>query len=128
MASVYNVNQNNTYILSFDLVDEDGNAISLSALGTLLLTQYYYNSDLESSDKYHKDIINSRNNQDVKNANNVTVSSTGAVEWTLQQEDTVKLNPDTAEETHVCLFTWGWSGKQNSHEFFFNIRKIEYAV
>ena len=128
MASKYYLNENNCYVLTFNLQDENGTAISLASLGTLFCTQYYYNSELTTSDSYHLSTINSRYIQNIKNTNDVTVSATGTVTWEITKDDTVKLNSSTAQELHIALITWQWSGKQNSHEFYFYVNKVPYAV
>lgn len=131
MASIFNVNQDNAYYISFDLVDKGGDALTRSVLGTLYLTQYYYNSEVGSSDRYHLATINGRFNQVVfaggTGSMNVTVSAAATVGWTITQDDTPKLS-SSQEELHIALFTWQWGGLQNSKEFYFNVRKVNYAV
>lgn len=96
---------------SFSLVDENDAAILLADLATLTLKLYDVSTD---------GIINSRNAQNVLNANNVTVSSGGAVVWSIQHADNVIAgSPDRGTyETHIALFEWTWYGgaKYNSHE------------
>ena len=127
MAQEYRLNENNTYKITFNLVDENDDAIALSALGTFSCTLYYYNSDLTTSDPNHLATINNRLDQNIKNANNVTVTAAGAVTWYVQPDDNVKLNSGD-EELHIALITWNWSGKQNSDEFYFYVRKVPYAI
>lgn len=52
--------------------------------------------------------INSRSNQNVKNANNVTISTLGEVVWTIQAADnTIQGTLDDGEyETHIAMFVW----------------------
>jgi len=127
MSSTYHLDENNSYKLTFNLVDgTTGNSIALQQLGTLLCTQYYYNQELTDGDANHLATINNRFNQNVLNTNNFTVGTTGNVTWLVQPEDTEKLD-DGAEELHIALLTWLYSGKQNSHEFHFYIKQVEYA-
>ncbi len=127
-AKIFNVNQNNSYILSFNLVDENNVAIVEANIGTLILSYYYENANITTADKYHLATINSRSSQDVKDANNVVLSSTGTVTWTVLAADTIKLNSTTNEERHIAVFTWFYAtGKQNSVEIVFNVRKVQYA-
>lgn len=121
--------ENNTYIVTFSLDDESGNNITLSSLGSLLLTLYYYNPDVTTSDRYHLATINNRYNQNVKNANNVAITSGGTCTWTVQPEDNSKLDQSTDMELHVALFTWTYATtKKNSNELYIYVQKIQYAI
>lgn len=127
MASTYYLDENNSYRLTFNLVDgTDGSSILLAQLGTLICTQYYYNTDVTNGDPNHLATINSRYSQNIKNTNNFTVGTTGNVVWNVQPEDTTKLDAG-ARELHIALITWQYDGKQNSHEFRLYIRQLEYA-
>lgn len=127
MASTFYLDERNAYRLTFDLVDgTTGDPIIKAQLGTLLCTQYYFNPDLTVSDSKHLATINSRVSQDILDLNNFTVSTTGNVVWFVQPEDTTKLDAG-AQELHVALITWQYSGKQNSHQFLMYIRQLEYA-
>ncbi len=96
----YPIKEKQTGIYSFTMQDEAGNAIPAASLTSLTLTVYSVLSG---------DIVNSRNGQNVLNANNVTVSSQGVVTWTQQIADVTILNDALAEETHRCLFVFAWS-------------------
>lgn len=118
--------ENNTYYSTFNLTNRDDQPILLTAIGTFVLDMYYLNSRLKGSDRYHGRYINNRQNQNVKNANNVVVSTTGTVVWYMQPEDTQKLDQTTARELHVARFTWYYglpdgSRGRNSNETFFYI-------
>jgi len=127
MASTYYLDENNSYKLTFNLVDgTTGAAILLAQLGTLLCTQYYYNTDITTGDPNHLATVNNRYSQDVLNTNNFTVGTTGNVAWNVQSEDTTKLDTG-AQELHIALVTWQYNGKQNSHEFRLYIKRLEYA-
>lgn len=128
-SSSFFLDENNSYVVTFNLVDQDNSAIVLASLGTFQCTEYYYNPDIKTSDRYHLATINGRYNQDVKNANNITVSASGSVTWDLRPEDSAKLQANTDQELHLALFTWYWgsNSKQNSHEFNLYIRRVQYA-
>lgn len=127
MASTFYLDERNAYKLTFDLVDgSTGAAIAKQQLGTLLCTQYYINPELTTGDPNHLATINGRLSQNIKDANNFTVSTTGNVVWSVQPEDTIKLDSG-ATELHVALITWLYTGKQNSHQFLMYIRQLEYA-
>lgn len=125
---IFRINQNNTYKVTFNLVDEDGTAVPGTSLDTMTLTLYYYNPSETTKDKYHLDIINSRNDQLVLNANDVTVDANGLVTWYMQPEDNTKMNSSTEEEIHVALFVWTWdtAEKKNSLELYFKVRKVPF--
>jgi len=124
---IFRFRQANCYTITFWLKDEDGDRIYKAALGTLNLTLYYYNPDIGSSDRYHLATINSRYYQDVYDANDVTISTSGTIVWDVQADDNDKLDNSTEEELHVALFKWGWDGKSNSEEIYLNVEKVNYA-
>lgn len=105
------VKEETTAIYSAVLKDEDDLVIAGSQIDAITLT--YYN-------KEDGTIINSRSRQDVLNANNVTIDSSGNLEWILQPADTTIIStemPAGAYETHVGLFEWTWgTTKQGRHE------------
>lgn len=80
--------------------DEDGNGISSGSLDTLTLTLYQKDTD---------NYINSRNKQNVLNANGVTVDASGNLAWEMSPEDTQIVGSGNGE-IHVALFEWTWSG------------------
>lgn len=102
--SVFTVKESTTPIYTFSLVDEDGVAVLLTDLITLTLT-YYLVAD--------SSIINSRNNQNVKNVNGVTVSATSVVTWDLTTSDTAIIDAVTTKvgdkERHRALWTWTYT-------------------
>lgn len=109
MARAVRVSESNAYIVTFQLVDSSDANLALTSIATLTLTQYYHNPRLTTSDRYHLVTINNRDNQNVKNTNNVSISSTGLVTWYVRPEDTAKLNPNTKEELHIVRFLWNYS-------------------
>lgn len=56
------------------------------------------------------DIINSRDAQNILNANNVTVSAGGVVVYTMQPDDNVIVGAPAANkaESHGLQFRWTW--------------------
>jgi hypothetical protein len=88
--------------------DEDGNAIPSGSLDSLKLTLYVKGTDTH---------VNSRDAQNVLNANDVTVDAQGNLTWLLRPEDTV-MNGTGTSEVHVALFEWAWNGgtKAGKHE------------
>ena len=98
--------------------DEDGNALALADLATIVLTQYL---------KGHSStIINSRDNQDIKNANNVTIHATsGLLTWNLQTADTTYQGNSGIFETHVALIEWTVStGQDYKQEIEYHVQQV----
>jgi hypothetical protein len=102
------LNEETTGKYTAQLTDEDDNNIPLVSMSALTLTLYDFESGV---------IINLREDQDVLNANNVTVGSTGVLTWVLQPEDNPILDDNLDVEIHVALFQGVYSGgKQLKHE------------
>lgn len=99
------------------LLDETGTAVAGSIMSTATLTLY---------DERTKTILNSRNAQNVNNANNVTISDAGVVEWTMQPADNAIVNDRLPSEVHVAVFDFRWdSGTSRAvHEVKFLVKNI----
>lgn len=105
------VNELTSAVYRAQLVDEDEADLPLSAIVTITLTLYNFATGA---------IINSRNAQSVLNINGVTISSSGALEWTLAPADNPILDSTLEVELHIALFrvTFGVAGVGNSkHEY-----------
>jgi len=118
------VPEQTTPLYTATLVDESDVAIPLSSISTIALTYY---------DRRTGSIINSRNSQNVKNANNVTIHATsGLLTWELQVADTTFVTPasfsEDETEEHVALFEWtlsnGRRGKFTTRFFVTQIVKV----
>src|SRR4051812_43137329 len=105
---VFHLNELSSASYRGQIVDEDG--IGFGAIETLTLTLF---------DKVTQAIINSRDEQDVLNANGVSVDlSTGQLTWALIPADNVILDDTLRQEEHRARFTATWNGsnKQMQHE------------
>jgi hypothetical protein len=96
--------QGSTPALYFQIFKEDKHGrltkMLINELSTLTLTYFNYSTSAT---------INSRSNQNVLNTNNVTVSDTGEVKWSLQTADTTVVDTtldDGKLERHEALFKW----------------------
>jgi hypothetical protein len=108
MPSSFAINEKTTGIYTANLVDENNAAIPGASLTSLTLTLYSLHTGV---------VVNSRDNQNVLNQNNVTVDSNGLLTFSIQEADTTILNTELATETHRALFRFGWgSNKKKSHE------------
>lgn len=97
--------EKSTPIITFQLVDENGAGIPASALNSFELT--YFNEKTNA-------VINNRLEQNVLNANNVTVDSSGNVTWVMQEADTVIVDTGAVgvgvKESHIASFSWEYDG------------------
>ncbi len=111
------VREKKTALLVAYLIDEDNAAINGTLLDTLKLTLYAKGSGT---------IINNRSAQDVLNANNVTVDSSGKISFQLQGSDNVLLDITKSYESHIALFEWSWSAgtKSGAHEIEFKVENL----
>ncbi len=107
-----------TQVLTCTIKDETDTVIPVAQIGTLTLTLYNQES---------RAIINVRENQNVLNANNVTVHSTsGLITWLLQPADTAIENAAKSIEVRVALFQWTFgSAKQGKYEIIFKVKNLE---
>lgn len=109
------------------LTDNDGvTMIPGATLLTLRLTLYVIQQDGTIA------YLNSRNQQDVLNLNNVLVYDTLQTDangrsynlrWTIQPADTT-LVEDLPQERHIGLFEWTWSGGAGKQEFVLSVKNL----
>lgn len=113
------INEKTTFTYTCYLVNEADQVIPLANISTLTLTLY---------NKADSSIVNSRNAQNVLNANNVTVHATsGLVTWSVQVEDTTLVSTSLAPgelEEHRFMFTWTHSGGTNRDEDYFLVKNL----
>ena len=98
----FDLQEKQTAIYSFSLIDENGAAVSPASLPGATLTLY-------SLDSSTKPIINNRNAQNCLNQNDVTISAAGVVTWTIQVADVSILDNSLQKETHRALFLFTWN-------------------
>lgn len=98
---VHRVKERETGIETFTLKDENGAVVPGSALDAATLTLSVVPTGA---------IVNSRNAQNVLNANNVTISEQGVVTWTMQAADVAILDDTRRIEVHRALFVFTWNG------------------
>lgn len=96
----FEVLEETTPVYSATVEDEDGNALPVANIETMTLTYFTTKNGA---------IINSRDDQDVKNAANVTIDSAGLLAWSLQEEDTTiedAVDTENNRETHRAIFDY----------------------
>ena len=96
--SQLNYDPSESAIFTGTLLDVAGVAIPLTSIVSLTLTL---------TDAKTGAVVNSRNAQNVLNANNVTVNATtGAMQWLVQVADTALYDTSSSIEDHVAKFVW----------------------
>lgn len=110
------ITEKTTARLTGQLLDETGAGVPASSLTTLKLTLY---------DKLTGTVINSRDQQDVLNTNDVTIDNSGNLVWTMKPADNVILDDTLNVETHVALFEATWSSSKAANmELEFQVRNL----
>lgn len=106
-----------THVYSAVIKDEANDVVPAAQLTTLTLTQYALQTGT---------IINSREGQNVLNANNVTVTSGGVLTWIMQPADNAIVNAALEYEFHIALFEWTYASgaKAGKHEVEFKIQNL----
>jgi hypothetical protein len=117
--SIVDCLEQTTPLYTATLVDETMTPVPAASLATLRLT--FYTIDAAGAVHY----INSRNNQNVLNANNCTIDANGLFTWQLQVADTSMIEA-IPNETHIALITWTWAGgaKTGRHELHIVIKNL----
>ncbi len=115
------VDEHESALYTATLKDVDGSTIG--SLDTLTLTLYAVRVSGQTR-------INSRDAQNVLNANNVTFAA-GVVTWNLQPEDNIVVNAadmsTTQLEHHRALFQYSWDSgtKLGKHEVDIYVKKVD---
>jgi|SRR5207249_215619 len=125
--AVFDVLEQASAIYRATVEDEDHVALPASSLSTLTLTLYVVKADGTIA------YVNSRNAQNVLNANGVTVynalqtrsdGTTYNLLWAIAAADTTLVEA-LAFERHIALFEWTWpTGKAGKHEVVLRVRGL----
>jgi hypothetical protein len=106
------VNEDSSFPLTAQLKDTDGTDLALTDIDTITLTLFLTRGGASFP---AQTIINGRDAEDIKNANEVTISATGLLTWAVQPEDTAVINDEIEvcgvvqkmeREVHRALFEW----------------------
>jgi len=102
MPSLHEIDEGTTPILSAVITNETRTRLAASDLTSVTLTYF---------DARSKAIINSRNAQNILNANSVTVDSNGNLLWFLLAADTAAVDPAADEPVRrlTARFIWKWN-------------------
>lgn len=124
----FSIQEGESMNITGQLVDAAGNDITLAALSTIKISLY---------NEIGNDVINSREDEDAKNANDHTVASDGSFIIRLDEDDSIIVTQDpTVEETekqyHVIRIKWTWddgtkvrTGLEHAR---FGVQKLEALV
>lgn len=96
------------------------------ALGVAIPLAVIVSAVLTLEDVATSTIINSRNAQNVLNANNVTIHATsGLLTWSIQPEDNPIVTSSEEYELHRAVFSVVYSGTQRTvHEVYVLVRNM----
>lgn len=112
---LFEVNEHSSAEYSADLKDQDGNPVGVANLTLARLTLYDRDTDT---------VLNERDDQDILNANDVTIEDVTAgstitrtrLVWALQPEDNVVIRQARLSgEPHLALFSFEWAGGGHHH-------------
>ena len=116
-ATLGPVGERTTRVITATLESRTGTAITLAEVSTLTLTYTNVANDT---------ILNSRDGQNVLNANNVTLHATsGLLTWTMQPADNAIVNDALTIERHRALFEWVLTnGEEGNTVIDINVRNL----
>jgi hypothetical protein len=110
------VNEQTTARYTAKLLDEIGAAVPSSALTSLTLLLY---------DKATGQILNSRNTQNVLNANGVSIDGSGNLTWVMDPADNAIVTDSNATEVHIAVFIGRWGvTKKVTHDLAITVRNL----
>lgn len=115
LSTTFTVKQGSTFKFSAVLKDETDTAIPAASLATLKLTFYDYATGV---------IINNRTDQNVLNANNVTVDSSGNLAWIALPDDSPIMTVSLPVELHVAQFKWTYGTKGGRYAFGIKVENL----
>lgn len=101
------VSEASTKLVEFDVLDETGAGVPAASLTGARLTLYDIDTYVPGSPT--TGILNGREAQSVLNANGVTIDTVGHVEWPMDPDDNVVVNPRRQVERHRAEFHFTWA-------------------
>src|SRR3972149_284487 len=104
----FHARESSTTKLTAVVKDESETVIPAASIGTLTLMLYDQKTELDSPGSTGA-IINSRNRQDILNANGCTVDSSGNMVMTFTPADNAIVNTGLSSERHVALFEYTYA-------------------
>lgn len=125
---IFNVDERCSKTVTFTLLDQDGAPVPLNDLASARLTLFDVDS-YEPTDSPIVGILNNRDEQNILNANNVTIhATTGLVTWAMQPADNEIINPRKQVESHRAEFRFTTTGNAEvNRDYQFNVRNLRRA-
>jgi len=120
-VTIYDVDERSPLTYEATLLDETGAPVALGSIESITLTLYNADGDEPAN------IVNGRDHQDIKNANDVTIDATsGKLTWAVQPADTAIVDARLGYERHVALFEYVTTGnkRQPAHEVMLRVRNV----
>lgn len=117
----FNVVEASSATYTADLVDQDESPIVLNDLTSITLTL---------RNKADQVIINGRDNQNILNANDVTITAGGQLTWNIQSADNAIINyniPDGTREIHEAVFEFTYNAGTQSGNHVIEIHVLQTA-
>ncbi len=102
------VNERSSKVVTFTILDDAGLPVPVSAISVATLTLYDFQTG-QIGGSPQVGILNNRQDQDVLNANDVTIDSAGLVTWIMQPEDNIISTERRQIERHRAMFSFTWS-------------------
>jgi len=113
------VNAGESAVVTATLYDTSGDALNKAAVSTLTLTLV----------DDGRNVINSRDEQDVLDTNGGTLATDGTVTMILSPSDTAMVDGESDLERRYLQFAWTWSDGSNTltgkEDFFVEIKNFQ---
>lgn len=110
----FRITEGSSLVINVAIEDENGDAVPVASLTAATLTLYDWDTGALGTSP-HEGIINDRDEQDVLNANNVTITNGSAV-WAVQPEDNIIVTDRRQVERHRAQFVFTWDTGQATYE------------
>ena len=116
----FDINERETGTYTATVTGNDGvTAIPAVSISTFVLSLYAILANGTVT------FINGRNDQNVLNANNVTISGAGLLTWAIQVADTAIQEATLPFERHIALWEWvTTAGAAGKHEIILVVKNL----
>ena len=115
LTKIFDVIEDTSGTYTGRLVDETGTPVSSANIDTATLSLYDTADDA---------IINSRSEQNVLNANQVTIDTSGLITWAFLAADMPRLHFNRLTELHTALFIISFDDEVLLHKVSFRIHPL----
>lgn len=114
------INEGASAFFEASLEDENGAPVGSAAIQSVTMNYYHLATGA---------IINNRSNQNVLNANGVTISPTGALVWELDEADTSIVSAVNGYDEHRAEFkvVWGPDNRRMNFDVAIYVRDFKFV-